>query len=199
MRRRPTSFRRRPRPGPGNRRSAPPGAPPSAHPRRPSKPRKQTGLSLKPVDPAAKARLTAAKKLLDERATETAALAFDEIVRDPTLASVHDEARYQRAKALARLGLGHSALAAFDDILDEGPSATRYYQSAMEWLFFVGRALKNEQPLMSRVARYAGQGVPPAYEGRVDYLLAKYEYERGRALQEAGRPGEARKAYGEAR
>ena len=31
---------------------------------------------------------------------------------------MHDEARYQRGKALARLKLGHSALAAFDEILD---------------------------------------------------------------------------------
>jgi hypothetical protein len=177
--------------------------PPERVPERPAKAQTQTGLTLKPLDPAksaaAKARLDAAKKLLDERATETAALAFDEILRDPALAPAHDEARYQRAKALARLGLGHAALAAFDDILDRGPSGTRYYQSAMEWLFHVGRGLKNEQPLMSRVAQYAGQGVPPAYEGRIDYLLAKYEYERGRALQESGRGQEARGAYAESR
>ncbi len=170
---------------------------------RAAKQQQETGLSLKPLDPgksaAAKARLDAAKRLLNERATETAALAFDQILRDPSLASVHDEARYQRAKALARLGLGHAALTAFDDILDKGPSGTRYFQSSMEWLFFVGRGLKNEQPLMSRVARYAGQGVPPAYEGRIDYLLAKYEYERGRALQESGRKQDASAAFTEAR
>jgi tetratricopeptide (TPR) repeat protein len=147
---------------------------------------------------AAKARLDAAKKLLDERATETAALAFDQILREPALSDVHEEARFQRAKALARLGLGHSALASFDDVLDRGPGG-RFYQTAMEWVFYVGRGLANEQPVMSRVTRHAGQGVPPAHEDRVSYLLAKYEFERGRALAETGRTAEARAAWGEAR
>jgi hypothetical protein len=163
---------------------------------------KTPGLTLTPVDKAAsaaaKARLDAAKKLLDERATETAALAFDQILREPGLASVHEEARYQRAKALARLGLRYSALSSFDDILGRGASG-RFFQSSMEWLFYVGRGLANEQPLMSRVARHAGQGVPPAYEDRVSYLLAKYEFERGRALADAGRAGEAKDAWREAR
>ena len=48
------------------------------------------GLTLAPLDPkasaAAKERLAAAKRLLDEKATETAALAFDGILRDPKLA-----------------------------------------------------------------------------------------------------------------
>jgi tetratricopeptide (TPR) repeat protein len=160
------------------------------------------GLTLTPeakATPAQKARLDAAKKLLDEGATETAALALDQILRERSLDPIHDEARYQRAKALARLGLRYSALTSFDEILDRGPAATRFYQSAMEWLFYVGRGLANEQPLMSRVARYAGRGVPPAYEDRVSYLLSKYEFDRGRALADAGRTAEAKSAFLEAR
>jgi tetratricopeptide (TPR) repeat protein len=163
----------------------------------------QPGLSLTPQDQKAssqaKARLDAAKKLLDDKANEEAALALDQILRDPKLAAVHDEARYQRAKALARLGLAYSALYAFDEILERGPSGTRFFHSAMEWLFWLGRRLPNEQPLLSRVARHAGQGVPPAYENRVNYVLARYEFERGRALAEAGRSGEATAAWAEAR
>jgi len=187
----------------------PDGAPepaPAAPPPRPSrKERTQQlpGLTLTPLDEKASAeakeRLEAAKKLLDGRATETAALAFDEILREPKLSAVHDEARYQRAKALARLGLGYSALAAFDEVLDRGPSGTRFFQSAMEWLFWVGRRLPNEQPLLARVARHAAQGVPPAFEDRVNYILARYEFERGRALADAGRAGEAKAAWAEAR
>ncbi len=160
------------------------------------------GLTLtpeKPATPEAKARLEAAKKLLNEGATETAALAFDQILRERPLSGVHDEARFQRAKALARLKLGHSALAAFDEILERGPGGTRFYPNAMEWIFYVGRGLSNEQPLMARVARHAGQGMPPAYEDRVNYLLAKYEFERGRALMDAGRAAEARAAWSDAR
>jgi tetratricopeptide (TPR) repeat protein len=173
--------------------------PEPARPQRESAP----GITLTPVDKAAsaaqKARLDAAKKLLDEGANETAALAYDQILREKGLDPIHDEARYQRAKALARLGLRYSALASFDEILERGPSGTRFFHSSMEWLFYVGRGLSNEQPLMSRVARYAGRGVPPAYEDRVNYLLAKYEFERGRALADAGRAAEAKSSYAEAR
>jgi tetratricopeptide (TPR) repeat protein len=163
----------------------------------------QPGLSLTPLDEKgaaeAKARLDAAKKLLDEKANETAALAFDQILREPKLSSAHDEARYQRAKALARLGLTWSALSGFDDVLDKGPSGSRFFHTSMEWVFWLGRKLPNEQPILGRVARHAAQGVPPTYEDRVNYFLSKYEFERGRALAEAGRPGEAKAAWAEAR
>jgi tetratricopeptide (TPR) repeat protein len=189
-----------PKAAPPEERRAPEPPPPRAVRReRPQQP----GLSLTPQDQKAssqaKARLDAAKKLLDDKANEEAALALDQILRDPKLAAVHDEARYQRAKALARLGLAYSALSAFDEILERGPSGTRFFHSAMEWLFWLGRRLPNEQPLLSRVARHAGQGVPPAYENRVNYVLARYEFERGRALAEAGRSGEATAAWAEAR
>jgi hypothetical protein len=148
---------------------------------------------------AAKERLELAKKLLAEKADETAALALDEILRDPSLAAAHDEARYQLGKALARLGLGHSALTTFDAILDRGPQGSRFYGSSMEWLFAVGAKLRNEQPLLSRVARHAREAFPPGHEDRFHFLLAKYEFERGRALADAGRGAEARTAYAEAR
>jgi hypothetical protein len=160
-------------------------------------------LKIAPVDPKAtaiaKERLAAAKKLLDEKATETAALAFDQILREPTFTEVHDEARYQRAKALVRMGLNYSALAAFDEILDRGPRGSRFYHSAMEWVFHVGRKLKNEQPVLNRVARHAQWGFPPSYEDRFHFLLAKYEFERGRALADAGRSADAKAAWAEAR
>jgi tetratricopeptide (TPR) repeat protein len=182
-----------------------PGEPPEQPASRPAEPHTQElpGLKLAPVDPKttaiAKERLAAAKKLLDEKATETAALAFDQILREPTFAEVHDEARYQRAKALVRMGLNHSALAAFDDILEKGPRGSRFYHSAMEWVFHVGRKLKNEQPVLNRVARHAQWGFPPAYEDRFHFLLAKYEFERGRALADAGRSADAKAAWVEAR
>jgi tetratricopeptide (TPR) repeat protein len=182
-----------------------PGEPTEQPASRPAEPRTQElpGLKLAPVDPKttaiAKERLAAAKKLLDEKATETAALAFDQILREPTFAEVHDEARYQRAKALVRMGLNHSALAAFDDILEKGPRGSRFYHSAMEWVFHVGRKLKNEQPVLNRVARHAQWGFPPAYEDRFHFLLAKYEFERGRALADAGRSADAKAAWVEAR
>jgi hypothetical protein len=53
--------------------------------------------------------------------------------------------------------------------------------------------------VLSRVARHARDGVPPANQDRFHFLLAKYEFERGRALDEAGQADEARAAWTEAR
>jgi hypothetical protein len=121
------------------------------------------------------------------------------VLREPGLADGHDEARYQLAKVLALMGLHHSALTYLDEILGRGPSRTKYFHSALEWLFYVGQKLGNEQPVLSRVARHAREGVPPANQDRFHFLLAKYEFERGRALEEAGQADEARAAWTEAR
>jgi TolA-binding protein len=160
---------------------------------------KPLGLELgKATSGLAKERLEAAKKLLEGGSEERAALAFDDILRDGQLATAHDEARYQLGKALVKLGLSHSALATFDEVLDRGPQGTRFYGSSMEWLFSVGARLKNEQPLLSRVARHAHESFPPGYEDRFHFLLAKYEFERGRALSDAGRAKDAAAAFAEA-
>jgi tetratricopeptide (TPR) repeat protein len=187
-------------PLPGEPAEAPPPVVAPAPPPRPST--QSEGISIAPVDPkqsaAAKERLAAAKRLLDEKANETAALAFDGLLRERAYAEVHDEARYQRGKALARMGLHHSALAAFDEVLARGPQGSRFYHSAMEWMFYVGRKLDNEGPVLARVARNAQGGFPPDYEDRFNYLLAKYHFERGRALADAGRSAEAGAAWAEA-
>ena len=172
---------------------------PAKPPPKPAEP-----LGLQPLDVsgkkgAAKQRIEGAKKLFEEKAYQTAALAFDGILREAPLAEVHSEARYWLGKSLVRIGLDYSALAQFDEILDRGPQGSKYYHSSLEWMFFVGRRLQNEQPLLSRVAKYANAGFPPAYQDKFQALLAKYEYERGRALQDAGRVADARAAWAEAR
>ncbi|HET6410470.1 MAG TPA: adventurous gliding motility protein GltC [Anaeromyxobacter sp.] len=180
-----------------------PGQPPPAKKAPPAKAPapaegKPLGLELgKGAADLAKQRLDEAKKLLENGDAERAALALDEILRDGQLAVAHDEARYQLGKALFQLNLQHSALSTFDQVLDRGPQGTRFYGSAMEWLFSVGGRLKNEQPLLSRVARHAHETFPPGYEDKFHFLLAKYEFERGRALADAGRTREARASWAE--
>jgi hypothetical protein len=145
-----------------------------------------------------KERLEAAKKIIDEGATETGALALSEILRDGKLSDAHDDARYLLAKTLVRLGLLHSSLSRFDAILAKGANGTKYFHTALEQVFIVGKKLKNEQPVVNRVAAYATAGFPPAYQDRFHFLLSKYEYERGRALSEAGQGRDARAAYADA-
>jgi len=176
-------------------------APVEARPAEPKKAAPAEGLALPPPPPGGsegRARLDAAKKLADQKNLDGAALAFDAILRDPKAADAHDEARYQLAKTLSQAGLSHSALGAFDEILDRGPSRSRYFHSALEWLFKVSRSTASEQEVLPRVARYAREGAPPEYQDRFHFLLAKYEFERGRALDEAGKAEEARASWREA-
>ncbi|MCM2333596.1 MAG: adventurous gliding motility protein GltC, partial [Anaeromyxobacteraceae bacterium] len=166
-------------------------------------PKARPGLDLQPLDLGGrgdvKPRLDAGKKLVEEKRYQQAALAFEAVLAEAALADGHDEARYLLAKSLALMGLHHSALTYLDEILARGPSRTKYFHSALEWLFWVGQRLGNEQPVLARVARHARVGVPPAWQDRFHFLLAKYEFERGRALDEAGKAEEAQAAWVEAR
>jgi hypothetical protein len=151
-----------------------------------------------PAGGDARPRLEAARKLGEQKKNDAAAVAFDAILRDPALAEGHDEARYQLARSLALAGLNHSALGYLDEILERGPSRTRYFHSALELLFKVSRSTASEQAVLPRVARHAREGAPPEYQDRFHFLLAKYEFERGRALDEAGKTEEARTSWREA-
>jgi tetratricopeptide (TPR) repeat protein len=144
-------------------------------------------------------RVAEANKVFASGDHETAALAYDALLRDPALAEVHDEARYQLAKSLVKLELSHSALAKLDEILARGPQGTRYFHNALEWLFEVGKKTVNESVIVSEVVRHGGGALLPANQDKFNFLLARYSYERGRALDEAGQASEARRAYEEAR
>ncbi|GEJ55921.1 adventurous gliding motility protein GltC [Anaeromyxobacter diazotrophicus] len=144
-------------------------------------------------------RMAAANQVFQRGDFDTAALAYDAILRDPALSEAHDEARYQLAKSLYRLGLYHSSLAQLDLILQRGPQGTKYFHNALEWLFQVGKKTVNEDVIVNEVARYANGAFPPSSQDAFTYLLARYSYERGHALDEAGRPAEAKKAYDEVR
>ena len=153
-------------------------------------------LGARPGD--AGKRTAEANALLAKGDVEAAALAYHAILAQPALAEAHDEARYQLAKCLARLGLPHAALNQVGPVLSKGPQGSRWFYNALELLFQAGRSV-NEPVLVSLVARYAKDALPPASQDRFNYLLARYSYERGQALDELGRAAEAKKAYEETR
>ena len=170
-----------------------------AQPAKPSAPVSMPELDIGARKGEAARRVAEANKVFAGGDYETAALAYDAILRDSSLAEVHDESRYQLAKSLVKLGLNHSALVKLDEILSKGPQGSRYFHNALEWLFFVGRKTVNESVIVSEVVRYANGSFPPASQDRFNYLLARYSYERGRALDELGQATEARRNYDEAR
>ena len=143
-------------------------------------------------------RVEAANNLFKSDNYEGAAMAANELLSDPKMAALHPEAEYVLAKSLYRMGLYHSSLSAFSRILARGPT-TKFFKSSMEWLFFISRKTKNETVVLDQIARYANYEFPERFRNEFRYLLARYHFVRGRALDRVGQKGEADKSFEEVR
>ncbi len=141
-------------------------------------------------------RLDVAVSLFKNDEYEKASMAAYELLGDPKLAGLHTEARYVLAKALYRMGMYHSSLGEFSKILSLGPS-TKFFKTSLEWLFFISRKTKNETVILDEIARHANQEFPEKYRNEFRYLLARYHFVRGRALDQVGQPEEADKSFAE--
>ncbi|NNC21941.1 adventurous gliding motility protein GltC [Corallococcus exiguus] len=193
-------------------------AAPAAKPTPPSKPAGQgspglgldlTGENDKPPAPtmsfdavdvsgktADRQRLDAAISLFKNDEYEKAAMASHELLGDPKLQGLHVEARYVLAKSLYRMGLYHSSLGEFSKILAAGPS-TKFFKTSLEWLFFISRKTQNETVILDEIARYANYEFPEKFRNEFRYLLARYHFVRGRALDQVGQTENADKSFEE--
>jgi tetratricopeptide (TPR) repeat protein len=147
---------------------------------------------------AERQRLDSAIKLFKDEAYPSAALALAEVRRDPKMAELHDEAEYMLGKCLYRMNMYHSSLNHFKTLLAKGPS-NKFFRSGLEWLFYIARKTVNEQIILDEVAKYAAQEFPEKFRSEFRYLLARYHFARGKALDEAGQADEAKKSFEEAR
>jgi len=163
---------------------------------------KQTAptMSFDAVDVSGKSadrqRLDVAVSLFKNDEYEKAAMAAYELLGDAKLAGLHTEARYVLAKSLYRLGMYHSSLGEFSKLLSQGPS-TKFFNTSLEWLFFISRKTKNETVILDEIARHANQEFPEKYRNEFRYLLARYHFVRGRALDQVGQPADADKSFAE--
>ncbi|RKH51227.1 hypothetical protein D7X55_12545 [Corallococcus sp. AB049A] len=193
-------------------------AAPAAKPTPPAKPSTQgspglgldlTGDNDKPPAPtmtfdavdvsgktADRQRLDAAISLFKNDEYEKAAMASHELLGDPKLQGLHVEARYVLAKSLYRMGLYHSSLGEFSKILAAGPS-TKFFKTSLEWLFFISRKTQNETVILDEIARYANYEFPEKFRNEFRYLLARYHFVRGRALDQVGQTENADKSFEE--
>ncbi|MCP3097711.1 adventurous gliding motility protein GltC [Myxococcus sp. K15C18031901] len=157
-------------------------------------------MSFEAVDVSGKTadrqRLEIAISLFKNDEYEKAAMASHELLADPKLAGLHTEARYVLAKSLYRMGMYHSSLGEFSKLLALGPS-TKFFKTSLEWLFFISRKTKNETVILDEIARHANQEFPEKYRNEFRYLLARYHFVRGRALDQVGQPAEADKSFSE--
>jgi tetratricopeptide (TPR) repeat protein len=127
---------------------------------------------------------------------ESAAIAFFDISQDPALAGLLPEAEYWLGKSLYKLSSYHSSLQMFSKVLSRGPS-TKFFKSSLEWLFFIARKTVNETVVLDEIARYANYEFPDRFKTEFRYLLARYNFVRGKALDDAEQKGEADKAFDE--
>ncbi len=143
-------------------------------------------------------RLDAAAALFKQEQYEQAALASSELMNDPKMAALHLEANYLLAKSLYRMGLYHSSLGEFSRVLAKGPSS-KFFKSSLEWLFFISRKTVNETVVLDEIAKYANADFPDRFKSEFRYLLARYNFVRGKALDDAEQKGEADKSFEELR
>ncbi len=141
-------------------------------------------------------RLDVAISLFKNDEYAKAAMSAFEMVQDPKLAGLHVEARYIMAKSLYRMGLYHSSLGEFSKILAVGPQ-TRFFRTSLEWLFFISRKTRNESVILDEIARYANHQFPERFRSEFHYLLARYHFVRGKALDQVERSEEADVSFNE--
>ncbi|MBI3185260.1 MAG: adventurous gliding motility protein GltC [Myxococcales bacterium] len=159
-------------------------------------------MSFEAVDVSGKSadrqRLEVALTHFKNEAYEQAALASHELMQDPKLAGLHLEAQYLLAKSLYRMGMYHSSLGEFSRVLAKGPS-TKFFKTSLEWLFFISHKTTNETVILDEIAKYANFEFPEQFRSEFHYLLARYYFVRGRALDEIERRPEADKSFEEVR
>src|SRR5262249_15558329 len=74
-----------------------------------------------------------------------------------------------------------------------------FFSKSLEWLFFISHKTVNESVILDEVARYANADWPERYQDEFHYLLARYYFVRGRALDTVGQKQEAAKSFEEGR
>ena len=143
-------------------------------------------------------RLEAANAAFQRGEYDKAALAAWELMNDPKMAPLQLESQYLLGKTLYRMGQYHSALGEFSQILARGQD-TRFFSKSLEWLFFISHKTVNESVILDEVARYSNAQWPERYQDEFHYLLARYFFVRGRALDTVEQKAEAAKSFEEVR
>jgi hypothetical protein len=157
-------------------------------------------MSFDAVDVSGKSaerqKLDAAIDLFKRDQYEQAALSAWDIMNDPKYAGLKVEAQYVLGKSLYRLGMYHSSLAEFSQMLAHGED-TKYFGTGLEWLFFISHKTVNETVILDQIARYSNFEFPDQFKDEFHYLLARYYFVRGSALDQIDQKPDADKSFGE--
>jgi hypothetical protein len=137
----------------------------------------------------------ALRQFKDEHYDQSAVSSY-ELMQDPKLAELHMDANFLLAKSLYRMGMYHSSLVEFSKILSKGPQS-RFFKSSLEWLFFISHKTTNESVILGEIAKYSNAEFPDRFRNEFRYLLARYHFVRGRALDLVEQKAEASKSFEE--
>ena len=157
-------------------------------------------MSFEGVDVSGKGadrqRLDAAVQQFKDKQYEQASLASWELMNDPKMSGLALESQYLLAKSLYRMGMYHSSLEEFSRILSKGPE-TKFFKPSLEWLFFISHKTTNESVILEEIAKYSNFEFPEKFRSEFRYLLSRYHFVRGRALDQVEQKGEADKSFNE--
>jgi tetratricopeptide (TPR) repeat protein len=161
-------------------------------------PKPAATLTFEAVDLTGKSaerqRLDVAVQQFKQEQYELAAMTSYELMRDPKLLGLQLDAHYVLAKSLYRMGMYHSSLGEFSKILGKGPQ-TKFFKNGLEWLFFISHKTTNEAVILEEIAKYSNFEFPQRFRGEFRYLLARYHFVRGKALDAIDQRGEANKSF----
>jgi tetratricopeptide (TPR) repeat protein len=143
-------------------------------------------------------RLDAAVQEFKNEDYERSVVTANEILKDPKLGGLHLEAQYLMAKALYRMKMYHSSLQQFSKLLAKGPGS-KFFKTSLEWLFFISHKTTNESVVLEEIAKYSNHDFPEKFRNEFRYLLARYHFVRGRALDQVDQKAEADKSFAEVR
>ncbi len=142
-------------------------------------PKPKKGLSLGDVAKQKKSpergRLDSAIRQLKDERYAPAAVSLYAIYEAKAAPELEDESQYQLAKALYRMGLNHSALHHFTQILSRGPEG-KYYGASLEWCLFIARKIRADDRVLAAVAKFSDGRFPAEYKNEFQYELARYHY-----------------------
>src|SRR5687767_2418771 len=103
---------------------------------------KKKAAASSPTDAAARGKLDQAIALMKSEQYGPASVALYDFI--DTEKSLEDEALYNLAKSLYRMGLYHSALEEFAALLAKGP-ANKFHDAALEWHLFISRKIIGDE------------------------------------------------------
>ena len=157
-------------------------------------------MTFEPVDVSGKSaerqKLDVALREFKDEHYDLAAVSSYELMQDPKLAELHMDANFLLAKSLYRMGMYHSSLGELSQILAKGPQS-RFFKSSLEWLFFISHKTTNESVILGEIAKYSNAEFPEKFRSEFRYLLARYHFVRGRALDLVEQKAEASKSFDE--